>query len=581
MSESSANSTRRPAVMGSRFMASTGHPLATAAALRLLEQGGNATDAGVAAGLCLNVVQPEYTNLGGVAPIILFDAATGAAQTISGLGCWPASVDPGYFERECDGDLPAGVRRCVVPAAADAWLTALARFGSRPLAEVAAPAIELATDGFPMYPLLRDNLEAARVDMRRHPQNEAIFLTSGEAPAIGARFRQPDLARTLRKLVEAEHDARSLGHAGALMAARDRFYKGDIAREIAAYVAEAGGFLSRDDLARFSVEVGPAARRKYRGHDVLSCPAWCQGPVVLETLAILEGYDLRALGQHSADGLHLMLEALKAAFADRERYYGDPNFVDVPLRGLLDDGYAAEWRARIDPHAAAPRMPEPGDPWRWEGHAPSEQTDAHRLAPPQVGARQHDTSYVCVVDASGNAFSATPSDGVGTAPIVPGLGFVVSDRGSQSWVDRAHPSSIAPRKRPRLTPSPGLIMRDGRVVAPYGTPGGDVQPQAMVQFVVNLIDFGMDPQAAIEAPRLATFSFPESFHPHAYQPGLVKAERRFSDRVLGELRDRGHRIEMWADWAPEAGALCAVVVGDDGVLLGAADPRRASFAFGR
>ncbi len=314
---------------------------------------------------------------------------------------------------------------------------------------------------------------------------------------------------------------------------------------IAQFVAERGGFITKDDLAAFSVDIETAVTANYRGYDVFACRPWCQGPVVLEALNILQGYDLGSLSHNSADALHLILEALKAAFADRERFYGDPNQVDVPIDGLLHPGYAETWRDRIDLDHAFTEMPEPGDPWRFEGREGPEM-DASPLEPNREAIFKADTSYLCVVDEDGNAFSATPSDGVGSAEVIPGLGFIVSDRGVQSRSEPNHPSSIAPGKRPRLTPSPGLIMRDGKVISPYGTPGGDVQPQAMVQFVVNLIDFGMDPQAALEAPRVPPSTSPNRFYPFPYRPGLVLAEGRLSDDVLEELRSRGHLIELLA-----------------------------------
>lgn len=569
--------TLRPTVMGSHYMASTGHYLATAAAVRLLEAGGNAIDAGVAAGLCLNVVQPEFTNLGGVAPIILFSARERAVRTISGLGRWPAAITPEYVA-SWSGEMPPGVKRAVTPAAADAWLTALRLHGTKTLAEVSAPAISLAANGFPVYEMLNVTLSAAEKAMATFPTTAAVFLPEGRPPRVGERLVQRELAHTLELLVEAEAANLYLGREAAIQAARDRFYKGDIARRIAAFVREEGGLLDEDDLAGFSVGFEAPVSTNYRGYDVYACGPWCQGPVVPQTLAILNGYDLAGLGRNSADTLHLILEALKAAFADRERYYGDPDFVDVPVAGLLNREYAAAWRERIAFDRAFPEMPAPGDPWRFNVGEESEV--AWPVGDFEASAAR-DTSYLCVVDAEGNAFSATPSDGVGSTPLVPGLGFVVSDRGSQSRLDPAHPSPVAPGRRPRLTPSPGLVMRDGKVVAPYGTPGGDVQPQAMVQFLVNLIDFGMDPQAAIEAPRVATYSFPDSFHPHTYAPGLVKAEERIPDEVLTELERRGHRVERWGEFVRAAGSLCAVVVDEGaGALLGAADPRRSGYAMG-
>ena len=254
--------------------------------------------------------------------------------------------------------------------------------------------------------------------------------------------------------------------------------------------------------------------------------------------------------------------------------------MDVPTAGLLHPEYAAAWRDRIRRDRAFPGMPEPGDPWRYAGDSLA-LAGAYRAPAPSIGPVDPDTSSLCVVAEWGNAFSATPSDGGGASPVIPGLGFIVSGRGIQSWLEPDHPSAIAPRKRPRLTPNPGLIMRDGAVYAPFGTPGLDVQPQAMVQLAVNLIDFGMEPQAAIEAPRVASYSFPASSHPHPYAPGLVRAERRLPSDTLAELVRRGHRVEPWPDFAAQAGALCTIVANRErGFLAGAADPRRMAYAMG-
>jgi gamma-glutamyltranspeptidase/glutathione hydrolase len=572
--------TTRPTVTGSRFMAATGHPLATAAAVRILEAGGTAIDAGVAAGLALNVVQPQFTNLGGVAPIILYSARDRAARTISGLGWWPAATDPDYFRVECGGELPPGVRRCLIPSAIDAWLTALEQFGTKSLREVAAPAVELAHSGFHIDPLLQANLAAATTTMERWPASAAVYWLGGRSPKTGERLVQRELATTLELLIEAEAHHAHLGRERAIHAARDRFYRGDIAERIADFVRAEDGWLSQDDLAAFAVEVEEPVAVNYRGYEVLGCGPWCQGPTALETLTILEGYDLAAMGPDSADRFHITLEALNAAFADRERYYGDPKFIDVPLRGLLDPGYTATWRERIDPQRATAEMPLAGDPWAFESREHPDRRIVETAAS-RSRAIHADTSYLCVVDAAGNAFSATPSDGMGNTPIVPGLGFTLSDRGLQSRLEPEHPNAIAPGKRPRLTPAPGLIMRGDRVFAPYGTPGGDVQPQAMVQLATNLIDFGMDPQAAIEAPRLASYNFPESFYPFAYRPGLVISESRIAESVRAELSQRGHQIELWPEWSAAAGALCAIVVDEaNGALLGAADPRRMAYAMG-
>ncbi|MDR7555232.1 MAG: gamma-glutamyltransferase family protein [Armatimonadota bacterium] len=564
--------TTRPPVMGRRYAVASGHHLASQAAARILEAGGTVVDAGVAAGLCLNVVQPDMTNVGGVAPIVV-RRADGQVATISGLGRWPqaATVDE-LFRR--GGDISSGILASVVPAALDAWVEALAAFGTMRFADVAAPAIELAEQGFPVNRFLHDNLASAAPALERWPSTRAVYLPRGRPPQVGEVLVQRELAATLRLLVEAEGTTTS--RAQGLQAVRDRFYRGDIAQRLAAFCQQEGGLLTTDDLARFRVGQEPPVRTTYRGYDVFGCGPWCQGPVLLQALNILEGYDLASLPHKSADSLHLILQALLAAFADRHAYYGDPDFVPVPVDVLLSKGYAARWRDRIDPRRAFPGMPEPGDAGRPAAPVPPPEP---RWAGGREGAA--DTSYVCIVDSDGNAFSATPSDGVLETPLVPGLGIVISPRGSQSWLDPFHPACVAPGKRPRLTPSPAVVTRADGFVLAFGTPGYDVQPQAMLQFLLNLIEYGMDPQEAVEAARVATYSFPASTHPHRYEPGLVRAEARIPEEVRADLQARGHRVESWPQWTPQAGGVCAALRDPaEGVVAAAADPRRLSYAVG-
>ena len=573
--------TTRPVIMGTRYMVSAGHYLAAAASVQILEKGGNAIDAGVAAGLCINVLQADLTNIGGVAPICLYRADTAQVETISGLGWWPATVDPDVFRTRFRGRIPRGVHRCVMPAAIDSWLTALARHGTMRFAEVAEAAIDLAENGFPVHTVMRETLSAAGSlkAIQGWASTREIFLDdNGTPPPVGSVLRQRDLARTLRRLAEAEAGASD--RESGIAAARDRFYRGDIAEQIADFMDLEGGWMTRRDLAEFAVEVEPALSVNYRGYDVYSCGSWCQGPVVLMALNILEGYDLARMEPGSADVYHLVLEALKAAFADRDRYFGDPHHLRVPMDGLLSKHYATQWRERISMTRAAPGMPEPGDAWRFSAQQP--EPSRWRFPEPTLASVEPDTSYLCVVDAAGNAFSATPSDGVTGTPIIPGLGCIVSSRGMQSWLDPDHPSAIAARKRPRLTPSPGMVLKDGKLVMPYGTPGNDVQPQAMVQFLINVIDFGMGVQAAIEAPRTATFSFPRSSDPHPYSPGAANIEGRVPAAVVRGLAGRGHKMSRWPDWTGTAGSLGAIVVDQtSGVRHGGADPRRVAYAIGR
>jgi gamma-glutamyltranspeptidase/glutathione hydrolase len=460
-----------------------------------------------------------------------------------------------------------------VPAAVDAWLTALTRYGTLSLAEVAGPAIELAEHGFPMYRAMRRDLGLMdRLWFDELPTNRAHYLPNGRLPDEGERFVQPALGRTLRRLVEAESAAQARGRTAGIAAARDSFYTGDIAEEIIRFYAQHGGLLTREDLAEFAVAIEPPVKTTYRGYEVYACGPWCQGPVVPETLNILEGFDtLATLGQNSAGALHLIVESLKLAFSDRHSFYGDPRFVDVPIDGLLSKAYAAERRGLIDPHHAWPEMPPAGQPG--SGERVAEMSG--------VGRHEPDTSYVCVVDADGNAFSATPSDAPST-PIIPELGFIVSSRGYQAWLEPEHPACVAPGKRPRLTPSPGLVLRSDRFVMPYGTPSNDRQPQAMVQFLVNLIDFGLDLQQAVEAPRVATFSFPATGYAHPYDPGLLRVEASLPEAVRTDLEQLGHRVAVYQDDSFEGfGSLCAVLADRErGLLQGAADPRRVAYAAG-
>jgi len=572
-----ATPTFRPMIASSKYSVAAGHYLA-AEGMQILKRGGNAIDAGVAAGICINVTQPDLTNFGGVAPIIIYLAKTREVVTISGLGRWPKKASLEYFRDQLGGNIPLGVQNAITPSACDAWLTALARFGTLTLAEVLEPALELATDGFPASRLMSHMLTGVHDNLKQWPSSAEYMRPDGTPFQAGDTVRQPTLAKTFRILIDAERAAAHQGRAQAIMQARDVFYKGEIAEKMARFSREQGGFLDYDDLAEFSVGVEPAVKTSYRGNEIFTCGPWCQGPVLAQTLNILENYDLASFGHNSPQALHVIIEALKASFADRHAYYGDPDFVDVPIAGLLNKDYARQWVERISLSSAWQDMPAPGDPWAFEGKPARE---GYRAPPPQPGPLGSDTSYLCVVDSEGNGFSATPSDGVRYTPVVPDVGVVLSPRGFQSWLDPRHPSSLQPGKRPRLTPSPALMLKDGKLAMTFGTPGLDVQPQAMAQLVVNVVDFKMDPQAAIEQPRVATFNFPASQHPHNYTPGLLCAEGRIADATLAELAAKGHQITKWPDFVASAGALCAICVDTEhGARAAGADPRRTAYAIG-
>ncbi|TMB71565.1 MAG: gamma-glutamyltransferase family protein [Chloroflexi bacterium] len=565
----------RPAVLGKRWMVSSSHYLASQAGTKMFERGGNAIDAGVAAGIALNVLERHLTDFGGVAPIVLFRPGMAGPESIDGLGRWPASFTLDEYRARYGDTMPIGAPRSVTPAACDAWLTALARHGRLTLADVLAPNIELA-EGFPVYPRLARAIAMLEERLRQWPTSAAVFLPNGRAPRAGEILVQKDLAALFRQLVAIEKANASKGRAAAIIAARDAIYTGEIAQRIAESQRRTGGRITEQDLADYRVSITPPVHATYRGIDVYACGPWSQGPLVPMTLNLLEGYDVASLGPASLEFIHRYTEAFKLAAADREGFFGDPDQVDVPIRGMLDKGYAEERRRLIRDDRAWPELPEPGDPWRYEGRSGAA---GYR---PRVasGVGAPDTSYCCAMDAEGNAFSATPSDpGLGS-PLVDGLGIIVSTRGAQLWTTPGHPSAIAPRKRPRLTPNPALLMKDGRALMPFGCPGEDAQCQAMVQTVCNVVDFGMNVQAAIEAPRVISRSFPWTFYPHAYEPGVLCVEGRIARAVRDGLAARGHVIRDWPEMTPGAAGMCAIRELEPGTLEGGADPRRESYAIG-
>jgi len=564
----------RPPISGTRHGISAGHYLAAEAGFAILEDGGNAIDAGIAAVIALAVVQSNFVNVAGVAPIVLYSAADDALVTIDGLGTWPAKATLALFEDDHGGTIPEGLLRTVVPAAPDAWITALERYGTVSFADAARAATRFAAEGFVMYPMMADQIAVMADSFARWPSSSSVYLPGGVAPVVGKNFVQADLGRTLRYMADEEAAAAATGgRAAGLEAVRAAFYRGDIAATVCAYHAENGGLLTMDDMAGYRVTVEPPAHARFGEIDVYACGPWCQGPVLLQALQILKGFDLAALGHNTPDYVHTVSEAIKLACADRERHYGDPKFVDVPIERLLSDAYAAERRALIRRDTAYPELPPPG---AIDGEAPPPLKTTEGAA-----AAAFDTSYACVVDRHGNVFSATPSDVANDTPVVPGTGLCVSSRGAQSWVVSGHPSAVAPGKRPRLTPNPALALGPDGMQMPFGTPGGDVQSQAMLQVFLNFHVFGMDIQQAVEAARFASLSFPNSFEPHAYLPGRLQIEARLAETVADDLAGRGHDVAVWDDWTWLAGAMCAIVKDTgSGTFSAGADPRRPAYALG-
>ena len=568
----------RPPIMGVTHVVSSGHYLAASAGYRILEEGGNAIDAGVASGIAINVTLPHATSFGGVAPIIIYLADSDSVVTISGLGRWPRAASIEYFNKHAGCDIPLGIQRSIVPAAPDAWLTALEKHGTMIFEQVITPALELAEFGYPLTPIVQQSIASTANALS--PSTRDIFVPDGRVPRVGEPIIQKDLARTFRRLIEVERANAHKGREAAIRAARDYIYKGEIAEEMARFSQEQGGLITLQDLNEFSVQMEQPEVGQFKDYSIYTCGPWCQGPVTAQALQILEDDDLAAMGHNSPDYIHLVSQVLNLAFADRHIYYGDPDHVEVPMQGLLSKDYTRARRSAIDMDRAFSEMPPPGEPWTYQGK-PDKNMAAQRLLP-VPGDQEQDTSYTCVVDRWGNAFSATPSDGIYGSPIVPGLGFLMSGRGSQSWLDPNHASSLQPWKRPRLTPNPAIAFKKGKLFMPFGTPGGDSQCQAMAQMFLNIVEFGMDPQQAIEQPRFVSWNFPNSFWPHTYLPGRMDVEGRIASDSVAELSRRGHKMQSINDWSPSMGALSGIVVDQEtGILKGGADPRRDVYAIGR
>jgi gamma-glutamyltranspeptidase/glutathione hydrolase len=556
-------------------MAVTGHPLTVQVAGRVLESGGNAIDAGVAAGLATNVVQVDMCNLGGIAPILIRSADTDDVVSVAGVGRWSSSATVEGYVALHGTAMPPGMAASIVPGALAGWLSALENFGTWSFADVAAPAIELASEGFVLDATVASGLDMFAWMFEQWPSSAAVYCIDGRRTRPGDRLVQPDLARLFMGLVESESTSQSSPSGASsedrrrsgLDAVRRAFYEGEVAEAMVKFVSDGGGFLTTEDLADFRAEVAPAPRRSFPGLGNLTVhttpPQWSQGPALNQALAILQHVELKELGHNSASYLHQVIEAVKLAFSDRERFYGDAG--DVDLEHLLSDEHAAELAALIRPDRSLPDLF-------------TLRNDADQI---------HSTTQVTVVDDQGNAFATAPSDTLAMTPVVPGLGVIVSGRGVQSRTDPNHPACLGPGRRPRITPSPVIVTDENGMVWPITCPGGDMIVQATLQSLLNVAVFGMTEQQAVEAPRAISMAFPNSFHPHGHAEGMVAVENRVPETTLQELASLGHDVREWPPFEFEAGSVAmirqnpATETGRRNTLRAGADPRRAAYALGR
>lgn len=519
----------RSPVLARHGMVCTSQPLATAAGLRMLQAGGNAVDAAVAAAAVLNVVEPHMTGIGGDVFALVYWRATGELAGLNASGCSPAAMDLQYLRRKGYGQMPqSGIDAVTVPGALDGWIMLLERFGSRSLGEILAPAVQYAEEGFPVSEIIANQWAEHVEKLASDAWAAATFLIDGRAPVHGEIFSNPNLARSLRLIADK---------------GRTVFYEGEIAEKIAAAAASRGGVLSVTDLAGHRGRWVAPLSTCYKGYDVYELPPNGQGLAVLQMLNILEGFDLRAWGHNSADYLHHLVEAKRLAFADRDRYLGDPEFSEVPIDRLLSKAYAAERRRLIDARRARP-ADRPG------------------------GADESDTVYLAVVDEQGNAVSFINSlfGPFGSGIVAGDTGICLQNRGSAFVFDERSPNCIAPRKRPLHTIIPAMVLRDGKPYFVFGVMGGDNQPQAQVQVLLNLVEFGMTVQEAGEAPR---------FRHTGAELGL---ESGIGPQVRRELALRGHKPVTLLDGF--GGYQGILIDPRTGVLAGGSDPRKDGCAMG-
>jgi len=538
-------------------MVACAHYLATQAGVQILTQGGNAIDAAIAANAVMTVVYPTTCSAGGDIFLLIWDAKTRRIYALNGSGRAPQGMTPEYFAARGMTQIPTrGPLSISVPGAVDGWFAALARFGSLPAEQILAPAIALAEDGMPVTAKMSRSLDHSAPLLSQWESSAATYLPDGRAPRPGQRLRQPNLACTYRTLARE---------------GRDAFYRGPVGRAIAEYVQQCGGVLSVEDLEKHHSDWVEPLSVSYRGYEVYEFPPNSQGIVALEMLNILEGYDLKRLGYQSVEYLHLLLEAKKLAFADRDRYISDPAFVDIPVERLLSKSYAEEQRARIDLQRAMPCF---------------------------VGemSKKGDTMYLCTADAQGNIVSLIQSlyMGIGSGVIGGDTGIALHNRGSYFSLDPRHVNYLQPGKRTMHTLMPGMVLRDGRPYMAIGTMGGDAQPQIHAQLLTAMLDFHLDPQQAIAAPRWHSGraylneradilpgqrGVDESLNPNVAE--VVQMESRFAEETVVQLARLGHHIQTLGPWEDVMGHAQAIVIdAENQVFVGAADPRCDGLALG-
>jgi gamma-glutamyltranspeptidase/glutathione hydrolase len=595
--------TTRPEILGTFGVVTSTHWLATAAGMRMLELGGNAFDAAVAAGFVLQIVEPHLVGPGGEVPIIFHSTKTGRTEVLCGQGTAPAGATISHYRSQGLEMIPGdGLLATVIPGAFDAWMLLLRDHGTLDLPDVLAPAIDYAENGHPLLPRVADAITGLGAFFTREwPTSAALYLPGGQAPCANQLFRNEQLAATWKRIIS------EAGTAGSREAridkARDCFYRGFVAEAIDRFIRttevmdESGrphrGVLDGQDLASWSATYDTPQTYDYHGCRVHKTRAWGQGPVFLQTLALLKGIDIGAMGATDAEFIHMLTEAMKLAFADREIYYSDPDCVDVPMDVLLSDSYNDARRRLLGADASLDLRPGavPGYEKQLARMMEllsrrSATVDANVVSNEPTladmrSARRGDTVHVDAIDRHGNMVAAMPSGGwLQSSPVIPELGFMLNSRAQMYWLEPGLPASLAPGKRPRTTLTPTLVHRDGHPYMVFGSPGGDQQEQWQLLLFLRHLHHGLTLQQAIDAPMSHTAHFPNSFYPRQRQPGHLAVEESFGETVISDLRARGHLLEVAPNWT--IGRLVAASRDRDGLLHAAATPRlMQAYAAGR
>ena len=582
----------RPSVMGPNAGVSAGHPLTAAAALEVLQNGGNAFDAGVAAILVGGVVEQDLFSLGGEALVLVYPRDEGEVTSIAGQGWAPRAATIDWYRASAKNLNGAGLDPAVVPGAIHGALTVLERWGTMSFETVAARAIEYAQDGFALLPRTAQALQREFRFIQQWPENQRYWLKANGLPyEAGEVIRLPTLANTLTKMVDAEREASEVGREAGIVAARDRFYKGDIAEEMVAFLEAHSTPFDYDDFAEFYARVEEPTSTTYKGYTVYKQSFNSQGPALLQMLNILENFDLQAMGHNSTDYIHTLVEAMKLAYADRDTYYADPDFVDIPSAGLLSKEYASQRAELIDMGQSSASFvagnpfafDDDVDDWEYWIAGAGMPDGSQLLAGVDYPNYWKDTTHIAIIDTDGNIFDSTPSGGwIGGSVILGETGIAMSVRGEQFWLDETRAAQLRPRSRPRYSLTPSIVLRDGEPFLAIGTPGGDNQEQTILQTFLNIVEFEdawyPNIHEAIAMPRFQTLHFFESFWPHDTGFNRLNAEQTVPISILRDLVSRGHDVYQ----VPPLGlAACATIVmldPDSQTRIAGADPRRDCYA---